>query len=390
MDEARGASCLPTYMTLISYFRLIAEDQPYASRLSWFWKPILKVASLGYGIGLRICQLLYQIGILKRKSFPCPVISIGNLTWGGTGKTPLVEYVSRFFLDRRNVPLVLSRGYGKDESKMLARELPQALFGIGKDRFQSGQTVLASRRADVIILDDGFQHWCLKRDLDIVVVNALNPFGNFSLIPRGILREPWKNLRRASLVVLTDVNLVPRKNLDDLKMKIRSLAPDVSFIEGRREPLYFYRPSSRDRFRPDRLQGTRVTSFSGIGTPRSFQILLNQLGIKTVRNFEFPDHHAYSERELVEVMKAKEASESQEIVTTEKDYFRSEEIMKKLRPLILKVRLRLTEGESLLHHFLGRFVRHEPREKSQAVASATDDSPPAVPSSAPETGTQHG
>lgn len=357
-------------MKLRNYFRLLAEDQPYASRWAWFWKPLLKFASVFYFVGLRFHHFLYQIGILKQHQFNRPVISVGNMTWGGTGKTPLVEYIARFYINRRKMPLILARGYGQDESKLLTRQLPDAQFGIGKDRVQAAKRVLATHPVDVIVLDDGFQHWRIKRDLDVVVMNAFSPFGNFSLIPRGILREPSESLKRASIVVLTDVNLMPRKDLENLKAKIRTMAPRVEFVEAYREALYFYRPGSRERIQLDRFQGQRVTSFSGIGSPRSFQMLLNQLGLKTILNFEFSDHHRFTEQELKEIVSAKESSESEEMITTEKDFFRCEEAMKKIaKLLVLKVRLRLTTGESLLHQYLGRFTPTSRPEFSQAEGS---------------------
>jgi tetraacyldisaccharide 4'-kinase len=349
-------------MTLRNHFRLIAEER--SSGGAWFWKPMLQLASLFYGLGLFFHQRFYQTGVLKRKAFQKSVISVGNITWGGTGKTPLVEYIARFYINRGNVPLILSRGYGRDETRVLAKQLPEAQVAIGKDRYQAAQAALAQKPADVIILDDGFQHWSIKRDLDVITINVLNPFGNFSLIPRGILREPLSALKRASLVVLTDVNLASRKELEGLKTKIRSYAPKVEFVEAYREALYFYRPGNRERIQPVRLAGERVTTFSGIGTPRSFQMLLNQTGLKTVRNFEFSDHHPFKEKELKEILEAKEASKSGEIVTTEKDFYRSEEAIGKiLNPLILKTRLHLTTGETLLHQYLARFA--QPRSFSR-------------------------
>ncbi len=344
-------------MTLRNYFRLLTEDQLYVSRWSWFWKPVLTCASYFYVLGLIVHRLFYRIGILKARSFSKPVISIGNITWGGTGKTPIVEYVGRFYLNRRKTPLILTRGYGSDEDKQLAKQLPDAKFGVGGNRFEQGEQILKTHNADVIILDDGFQHWNIKRDLDIVSINVLNPFGNSSLIPRGILREPLASLKRASIVVLTDVNLTPRKELENLKAKIHAISSKIEFIEAYREPLYFYRPESRERIQVGRFQGQRVTSFSGIGTPRSFLMLLNQIGLKTVRNFEFSDHHHYSENELREIVFAKETSECQEIITTEKDFHRCEKEMRKMvKPLVLKVRLRLTTGEHMLHQYLSRFI----------------------------------
>jgi tetraacyldisaccharide 4'-kinase len=337
-------------MTLRNYFRLIAEERSSNGLWPWLWKPVLQLGSLFYKLGLFFHQKFYQLSILKRRGLQKPVISVGNITWGGTGKTPLVEYIARFYINRGNVPLILSRGYGKDETRALAKQLPEARLAIGGDRYQAAQTALAQKPADIMIMDDGFQHWAMKRDLDVVAVNVLNPFGNFFLIPRGILREPLTALKRAALIVLTDVNLTPRKE----------------FIEAYREALYFYRPGNRERIQPTRLEGERVTTFSGIGTPRSFQMLLNQIGLKTVRNFEFSDHHPFTEYELKEILEAKEASKSDEIVTTEKDFYRSEEsIRKTLNPLVLKTRLHLTTGETLLHQYLARFVQPRSFQRDQ-------------------------
>ncbi len=347
-------------MNTRNYFRLVAEGHPSAGRWAFALKPFLSAGSLFYRAGVSVHRSLYQVGMLKRHAFQLPVISVGNLVWGGAGKTPLVEHIARFYLNRAKTPLILARGYGEDESKELARKLPEARFGIGKDRFKAGGEALRSGPADVIILDDGFQHWRLHRNLDIVVINALNPFGNWSLIPHGILREPLAALKRASMIVLNDVNLKPRQELDRLKKTIREIAGgQAPFVEAYHEPLYFYRPYSRERLHPERLEGERVTSFSGIGTPRSFQMLLNHIGLKTARNFEFCDHHMYTEQELKEIRDMKESSGSEEIVTTEKDFFRCEELMNKIfRPLVLKVRLRFTSGEDVLARRLDELVQN--------------------------------
>lgn len=344
-------------MKLQTFFRLLVEAHVQAAGWVRGLKPILAAAAFFYGIGVGFHRWGYQAGLFRRRRLNHFVVSVGNITWGGTGKTPLVEYVARFYLGRGKTPLILARGYGEDESKELAHKLPDAVFGIGKDRFHEAKKALAHRPADVVILDDGFQHWAIERNLDIVVVNVLNPFGNFSLIPGGILREPIQSLRRASLVILNDVNLTSRKAIEGLKVKIRSVKPDVQFVEAYHEPLYFYRPNSRFRVPPDRLRHQRVTAFSAVGTPRSFQLLLNRLEIKTVRHYEFSDHHRFTDAELKEVLRMKELSESDEVVTTEKDFFRCREAVTRiLRPLVLKVRLRVLSGEALLHASLEKAI----------------------------------
>jgi tetraacyldisaccharide 4'-kinase len=348
-----------------NYFRLLAEDQLHGSRFNWFWKPNLSLASFFYGLGLAFHRGLYQVGLLRRHVFDQPVISVGNLTWGGTGKTPLVEYLTRWFSNQGRTPLILARGYGGDEKEELTRHLPRARFGFGQNRVATGRECLKKNPADVIILDDGFQHWPIKRDLDIVAVNVLNPFGNLSLIPRGVLREGVNSLKRASIVVLTDIDLVSRKEVDELRMRIHQIAPRVDFVEAYHEPLYFYRPHSRDRVSIARLQGKRVTSFSGIGTPRSFLMLLNRVGVKSIRNFEYSDHHNYSEEELSEISQMKVSSQSEEIITTEKDLYRSEELITKLlRPMVLKVRLSISGGDHVLRNYLNRIMKPVSRTPS--------------------------
>jgi len=320
-------------------------------------KPILKFLSLFYFLGLSIHRGLYEMGILKCRRLPRPVISIGNITWGGTGKTPLVEYIARFYLDKGKAPLIVSRGYGQDESKELASKLSEARFAIGKNRWHEAQKAQQAKPADVFLLDDGFQHWPLCRDLDIVMVNALNPFGNFSLLPRGILREPLQSLKRASLIVLNDVNLKSRKEVEEIKAKILAVSPQVQLVEAFHEPLYFYRPNSRVRVALERMKEKKVTVFTGVGMPRSFQLLLSQLGVKVIRTFEFCDHHRFSKQELEEIRKMKDLSESDDVITTEKDFFRCRDLVAKvLNPLVLKVRIRISTGEPVLHEMLERMI----------------------------------
>ncbi|OGW81143.1 MAG: tetraacyldisaccharide 4'-kinase [Omnitrophica bacterium RIFCSPLOWO2_12_FULL_44_17] len=326
----------------------MAENRPTSGGVFCFLlKSIFNFASFFYGKGVQIHRLLYQKNIFKTESFEKTVISIGNLTWGGTGKTPMVEYIANYFITREKIPMILARGYGKDESKELANKLPAAQLGIGSDRVAVAKKILSKSSIDMILLDDGFQHWRIKRDFDIVLINALNPFGNLSILPRGILREPMSSLSRASFIILTDTNLVPRKETDFLKEKIRTFNPPVEFAEACHEPVCFYRADSPHKQIPlDQLEGKRMTVFSGIGMPRSFQMILNRIGVKSVRNFEFDDHHMFLSRELEDIRKEKSLSRSEGSITTEKDYFRCPgRITQILNPYILKIHMRLISGE---------------------------------------------
>jgi len=339
-----------------SYFRLLAEDQE-KSISSQFLRPLLEIASWGYGLAVTALRAVYQKKLLPRKRLPFPVVSVGNLTWGGTGKTPLVEYLAHKISQRHRTPLILTRGYSHDEVEQLRHHLPRAIVGVGKDRYRVAQQLAKQHRIDIAILDDGFQHWPVDRDIEIVAVNALNPFGNSKLIPRGILREPLSILKKAGIIVLSHVNLIKPAELEQLKAKIQSLAPKAFIAESYLEPLFFYRADRRSRVSLDRLQHRRVTTFSGVGTPRSFQLLLSHCQIKPARNFEFNDHHFFTETELQEIKGISETASVDEIVTTEKDFYRNPEMITKvLNPLVLATRLRIASGEEILTERLFRLL----------------------------------
>ena len=326
----------------------MAEDQE-AGALAEAMKPLLSFASLLYGTGVTLLQKGYAWGLLPRKRLPFPVISVGNVTWGGTGKTPLVEYLARRVVERRRTPLVLTRGYGKDEVEQMRAHLPMVKIGVGKERYEAARGASRGERIAVAILDDGMQHWKMMRDIEIVTVNTLNPFGNGRLLPRGILREPTSALKRATVIVLTHVNLVGPKELEQVRSEIRKAAPTATLAEAFLEPLFFYRAKRRNRLSLEQLGNRRVATFSAVASPRSFQRLLARVGIKPIRNFEFGDHHVFSREELEEVRRVSEKGEVDEIVTTEKDFFRSPQaITEILDPLVLAARLRISAGEEIL------------------------------------------
>ena len=331
-----------------NYFRLLAEDQQ-AGIAAQVLKPVAAGLSYVYASGVTFLQQFYQKGILPRRRLPFPVISVGNLTWGGTGKTPLVEYLARRVIERRKTPLVLTRGYGVDEIEQLKVHLPDIRIGVGKERYQVARGFNRRERIDVAILDDGFQHWKVMRDIEIVTVNAMNPFGNGKLFPRGILREPREALRRASVIVLTHVNLVSPEQLSKLKDQIRSLAPSSFIVDSYLEPLFFYRASKRSRLSLQQLANRRVATFSAVGSPRSFQLLLTRLGIKPVRNFEFCDHHPFTTEELKEILEVSQKSEVDDVITTEKDFYRAPKAITEIvDPLVLAARLQISSGEEIL------------------------------------------
>ena len=339
-----------------SYFRLLAEDREHGI-VSKFLYPVLRLCSEIYGMVIKIRSFLYARNILPRRKLPYPVVSVGNLTWGGSGKTPFVEYLARRFSDLRKNPAILTRGYSHDEVEQVKSHLPNIHVGVGRNRYRTGRAAARQGQVHVGILDDGFQHWQVNRDMEIVTVNALNPFGNEKLIPRGVLREPLDALRRATVVVITHANLVSVENLASVRGRISELAPSASIAEAYLEPLFFYRARKRQRVSLERLQNQRVTTFAGVGIPRSFQLLLAHIQIKPARNFEFVDHYQFTARDLREVKRIHESSSGEEIITTEKDFYRSPELIAKiLNPLVLATKLRISKGEEIILRHLRRLM----------------------------------
>ena len=339
-----------------NYFRHLAEGSENGN-MSSLLSPLLDMAGKIYGSGITALRSLYEREMLPRKKLPFPVISVGNLTWGGTGKTPLVEYLARKISDWRRTPLILTRGYGQDEVEQMKRHLPRAVIGVGSNRSEVAESLRLQHPIDVAILDDGLQHWKIRRDAEIITVNAVNPFGNEKLLPRGILREPLCTLAKGSVIVISHANLVSAEVLKQLKERIRKFAPEPPIIEGCLEPLFFYRAKKHLRLAIERLQNHRVTTFSAIGSPRTFQMLLSRCGIKTVRNFEFGDHHPFSPQELEEIKRVSDSASADEIVTTEKDYYRSPEVIAgTLDPLILATHLRIFSGEEILNAQLAQLL----------------------------------
>jgi len=340
-----------------NYFRLLAEDKQHSAG-SGFLSGVLEIAAWGYGIGVRIFRGLYESKILPRKRLPYPVISVGNLTWGGTGKTPFVEYLARKIGTHRKIPLVLTRGYSHDEALELQSHLPGAVIGVGQDRAKVAARVKQeNKHVDIAVLDDGLQHQILERDVDIIVINCLNPFGNGKLIPRGSLREPLAVLSRAAIIVLTHVNLVKPEELKALKEKIVALAPQVQFVETVMEVLFLYRAKTKVRMPIEKMNGRRVATFAAVGTPRSFQLVLQRFQLKTVRNFEFLDHHEYTKEELLQIKEIAQSAGAEEIITTEKDFYRSRQLIgDTLNPLVLAARLRVVTGEEILTDRLFRLL----------------------------------
>ncbi len=295
----------------------------------------LHLLSFPYRVIVKGRTLFYSTGIWKSKSLPIPVISVGNITVGGTGKTPLVMEIARV-LKQKGIPIaILSRGYkGKktqgilasdvntglgpeefgDEPFMMAKILKEIPILVGKDRFANALMALHMLNVRGFILDDGFQHLQLRRDLDIVLVDSKIGFGDHHLLPRGILREPLTHLRRAHILLLTKVEGLEACN--PIESEIRKVYPHVPIFHSHYEPLGLINPF--DEWEGiEALKGKKVLVLSGIANPESFLSLVRRCQVEVVREVTFPDHHSYTIRDI-DLLKSW-LKGAERIVTTEKD-----------------------------------------------------------------------
>jgi tetraacyldisaccharide 4'-kinase len=325
----------------------------------------LSLLSFVYHFLVQSRQALYNGGILKIHSLPCRVISIGNITLGGTGKTPTVIYLAGLFKDKGIHPVVLSRGYkakssaatavvsdgtttfmnpqeAGDEPFLLSQALPGVPVIIGPDRTLSGRFACKQFSPGVVILDDGFQHQRINRDVDIVLIDRHHGFGNGYLLPRGILREPLSALGRAHIVLLTKQS--ENETDDHLRQQIRRRNPSVPIFQA------YYAVNSVKTFDEqqdvplDFLKGKKVLALSGIGNPHYFSFLLNQSGMLVTEEWILPDHHDYSEKDT---HRARDfLSRVDYIVTTTKDSCKMDtELFHDLPILILDVVLHIDEEQ---------------------------------------------
>jgi tetraacyldisaccharide 4'-kinase len=348
------------------------EDVIYGRKNPLFIGALLRVLSIFYGLIIRLRNALYVHSVFKRKRLAQRVISVGNITLGGTGKTPTVMHIAEVLLKHQKHPAVISRGYGRnnesalvvvsdgdkvlvgaetggDEPVLIGSKLAYVPVVADSNRYRAALFANQKFRNDAFILDDGFQHLSVQRDLDIVLIDASDPFGNGRLFPAGILREPLSALQRAHVVLITGADRVD--DLAPLKRVIRRNTPARIFtsrqvaadlldaVTGETKPL-------------SSLRSTAVLAFSGIARPASFMSLLLSLGAEVKAEFSYPDHYVYKSSDLVAIRERAAKERLDMIITTEKDVVR----LKGLKPdgiWALRIELKIVENEEweavLLH-----------------------------------------
>ncbi|MBI2524920.1 MAG: tetraacyldisaccharide 4'-kinase [Candidatus Rokubacteria bacterium] len=331
--------------------------------------------AVGYRCALAARERLYDLGVLRTGRLPCPVISIGNLTVGGSGKTPLVELAALTLAELGARPAVVSRGYRRDtrgvqvvadragirlgpraagdEPVLLAERLPGMPVVVGENRYEAGRLALEALGASVIVLDDAFQNRTIAKDVEVVAVSARAPWGNGRLFPAGPLREPLGALRRAHLVVVT--NGGRRMTASGIPRMLERHGCTAPVVGGGYEVVGVRDTGGGERLPPHVVQGRRLLGFAGLASPRSFRETLACLGVALAGFVEFQDHHWYAAEDLSALVRQADVAGAEGLITTEKDWVRLRGLPPPPRPVwVLSVRMVLDPGHAAWHEVLGR------------------------------------
>ena len=351
MRKARqgGLERLESYLVKLIQEKGSDLDQPFGINLLLH---VLKGLSYLFLAVVSIRYFLYRTGLLRRYPLGTQVISIGNVTAGGTGKTPVTEIFARTLAAEGRKVAILSRGYrrkeapwwqrlftqviekplvvsdgrrvlldsatGGDEPYMLASNLPGVAVVVDRNRVKAGRYAVNRLGCDTLILDDGFQYQKLKHSIEVVLVDSTNPFGNGNMLPRGILREPVRNLKRADIIFLTKC----RGDVSAVKEEIRRYNTTAEIVECNHTPKVMKDVWSREEFPLDWLRDKTVCTLSGIASPKGFENSLRHLGAKVVWCERYADHHRYDASEVLYALNRTADMGADALVTTEKDAVR--------------------------------------------------------------------
>jgi tetraacyldisaccharide 4'-kinase len=345
----------------------------------------LSVAAGAYWGALAARDTCYAAGVFSTRRLPVPVISIGNLTLGGSGKTPLAALVANALAELGTSPAILSRGYGRrtrgvrvvadrdgvrlsareagDEPRLLAEQLPGIPVVVGESRYEAGRVAVERCGAHALVLDDGFQHRTLAKDLEILAVPGTAPWGNGRLFPRGVLREPMSALRRVDVAVVT--NPPHEATAAGIVGTLRRHGSPAIVLTGTYQVHAWRRGTDGTTLPPETLAGRRVVALAGLASPAGFVTTLSGLGAIVAELVEFPDHHPYTEADLARVRAAVRSAGAGCVVTTEKDWMRLREGPRLDIDLwALSVRLDMGNDRSALAEALADTLRRKTTERA--------------------------
>lgn len=336
-------------MDLTNYFLELVTDKRkgfFAALISF----LLYLLSLLYGLAVRFLAFFYAINPYRAS---CVVIGVGNITLGGTGKTPLVEWLARYVRSHRKKTAILTRGYGGgDEPAMLAAKLPDVPVLVDKDRVKTIRRAVKDHGVDAVILDDAFQQWRIVKDLNILTIGVDQGFGNRHLLPRGVLREPFSALKRADVFVLHQAGQA--QDTASLRSFLSRINPRAEIVETALVVTDIFRLNDAGhRLEPGILKGKRAGVFSGIGNPAAFEQTVRGLGTAVEAVYRFRDHHIYTPADI-SVM-CQEARSLDLLITTEKDAVRFPATLAADLPCavyVVAAEMRITNNEQGFRHRL--------------------------------------
>ena len=343
-------------MSIRLYISSIMKDEKKGI-ISQGVKAFLSFLSFFYYIGIKVVDWSYRSGLRKIIKVSVPVVSVGNITVGGTGKTPFSLYLADYFISKGLKPAILTRGYGKDENIMMKDELPEVPIIVGQDRVKS--TVKAKNFGrDLVILDDGFQHRRLDRGMNILLIDTITFSGNGTLLPRGVFREPIDSVKRADLFVLTKADAAGDERIKEVEALLGKYSPDIPVISVRHKPV-FLTDVTGAAYSIDDMCGKKIFLVSAIADPEYFRFLIKKNGGLVVLEKLYSDHHPYSQLDIKTISVNCLKCDADMIITTKKDYV-------KLRGLdisfieeklfILNIAIEIEEGKEKLFAGLDCFI----------------------------------
>ena len=320
----------------------------------------LQFLEIPYCSIVSVRNTLYDRRILPIHRFSAPIISVGNLTLGGTGKSPMVGWLCRFFLEQNMRPGLISRGYGKgknegnDEFLEMSRRFPTVPHIQYRDRAKAIQQLLQTKQVDILILDDAFQHRQVARNIDMVLLDATAPFGFEHVFPRGTLRESLGSLGRANMGLLTRSNLVSEAERQEIRRRVLSINPNIIWGETVHEPTSLVSLESFDVTPIESVSGQSALAFCGIGNPAAFRHTLEQCGVRVADLIPFPDHYHYTSGDLKHLGRSAKELGVDLLLCTMKDLVKLDRSVGTGLPLwAVSIEIRFTAGESLVCEHLG-------------------------------------
>lgn len=311
-------------MAFLSMYMLSVMKDKRTGIISFLIKGILYPLSWIYSLCIYITDRSYSKGDNIPEKVAVPVISVGNITLGGTGKTPFAMYLADHFLSRGFSPAILIRGYGNDEDRMLRDELDGVKVFSGRDRVKNASSAVV-QGSDIIILDDAFQHRKINRDVNILMLDASCPFGNGHIFPRGILREPISALGRADIIVLTKINKIDEYAKEVLVKKLTTMASGKPIVMMRHSAVSL-KDVTGSMYAPKEIEFKKVCLLSGIADPEYFSFLVKEQKANISMRYDFPDHYAYKQRDIDIINRKCKQQNVETIITTAKDYIKIKEL----------------------------------------------------------------